>query len=508
MATKISDCIDLTMLSDGDSIDDDVQILEEPKNMMPPQKIHRPSNLAPPFLQAAKQQAPKPPPVPIPPDVPWGRLVALKDCKAVVRGRQYDLNENVRGQIQIGRASTSQIQFLDLTVSGIHCILKPVIRHGILVSCSIEDRSSNGTWLNSKKMVKKVPNQLKSGDVISLVQGFRRGTDNVAAFVFSPIRNKGPKSCLFFKQYRLGSELGRGTYATVRKCTKRLTQEEFAVKIIDLNSGLAQGWEVEELIKNARNEAAMQQELDHPNIIKVFDHFVDREAGTVYIVMEFVQGGELFVQLRRAGRYTEGEGRIIMKQILSATKQMNDNGITHRDMKPANILLEKKNELTVKVADFGVAVRKIDGMNTYTGSPMYFAPEVLRLKSRPKSHKNKTYSCSSDMWSVGVIMFNLLCARNPWTAAEFEKTLEKTKFDIIAKEPWPNISSEAKDLLRKLWNPDPETRLKAADALRHPWITQVKRKHQEMFSVSSGGSAVKSSQSSQGNSKKRRLGDC
>jgi serine/threonine protein kinase len=368
-------------------------------------------------------------------------------------------------------------------------VLTPKIKDGILVEVMIEDRSSNGTWHNSKRMPKKIPRKLKSGDIISLVQPFRRGTENVAAFVFSAIRNAGAESCLFFKDYKLGSELGRGTYATVRKCTHRTSKQEFAVKIIDLNSGMAQGWEVEELIKNAKNEAAMQQELDHPNVIKVYDHFVDRRAGTVYIVMELLLGGELFVQLRRAGKYNEAEGRVIMKQILSATKHMNELGITHRDMKPANILLEKKKELTVKIADFGVAVRKIDGMNTYTGSPMYFAPEVLRLKSRPKNAKLKTYCCSSDMWSVGVIMFNLLCARNPWTASEFEKSLEKTKFDIDVKSPWPSISSEAKDLLRQLWNPNPVTRLKAKDALQHPWIqnTVLKKRSAAELTVGVGG---------------------
>ena len=448
--------IDLSMLSDGSS--------EEVVELTKPGK----KKMAPVFTRHVKKDRSKN--NNIPKDVPWGRLVALKDCKAVTRGRQYDLRENDRQFTQVGRNSLSHVQMLDLTVSGEHCVLKPTIKNGILISATIEDRSSNGTWLNSKKMKKRQPRQLKSGDVISLVQPFRRGAENVAAFVFTAIRNPGPESCTFFMQYRLGMELGRGTYATVRKCTKRTTNEEFAVKIIDLNSGLAQGWEVNELIKNAENEAAMQQELNHPNVIKVFDHFVDTKAGTVYIVMELLAGGELFVQLRRAGRYSEVEGRIIMQQILSACQHMNEKGITHRDMKPANILLEKRHELTVKIADFGVAVRKIDNMTTYTGSPMYFAPEILKLKSKPKNSKAQTYNCSSDMWSVGVIMFNLLCARNPWTAIEFEKTLEKTPFDIERKDPWPSISPEAKDLLRKLWNPDGSTRLKAKDALLHPWI--------------------------------------
>ena len=116
--------------------------------------------------------------------------------------------------------------------------------------------------------------------------------------------------------------------------------------------------------------------------------------------------------------------------------------------------------------------------------------------AKPKNSKSQTYNCSSDMWSVGVIMFNLLCARNPWTALEFEKTLEKTPFDIERKDPWPSISPEAKDLLRKLWNPDASTRLKAKDALLHPWIQNtslLKRKRSlDKVDVGSGIGGIQS----------------
>ena len=408
-------------------------------------------------------------------DVPWGRLVALKNCKAVVRGRQWDLTENDRGLTQIGRNHASHVQFLDLTISGLHLEMHPKIdTNGVLKKVELIDKSSNGTWLNGKRMTKAKPTLIRSGDVFSLVQDYRASGENVAAFVFSAIRNSRGESVRFFQQYRLGRELGRGTYATVRKCTERETDQVYAVKIIDLNSGRAQGWEIKELIKNAKNEAAMQQELTHPNVIEVKELFIDEEAGTVYIVMEYMVGGELFNQLRRHGCYTERKAKLIMRQILSACAFMNSKGITHRDMKPANILLSEDNGTTVKIADFGVAVRKTKNMNTYTGSPMYFAPEVLRRKLHPKSVSGQTYSCSSDMWSVGVIMFNLLCARNPWTATEFEQTLEDSPFDIDKKRPWPKISAAAKDLLRKLWNPDHEERIEAKDALRHPWLKGTK----------------------------------
>lgn len=417
-------------------------------------------------------------------DVPWGRIVALKNCKAVVRGRQWDLTENDRKLTQIGRNHASHVQFLDLTISGLHLEMHPKIgSDGVLKKVELIDRSSNGTWLNGKRMTKAKRTTIRSGDVFSLVQNYRTGGENVAAFVFSAIRNSQGESVRFFQKYRLGQELGRGTYATVRRCTERETSKEYAVKIIDLNSGRAQGWEIKELVKNAKNEAAMQQELDHPNVIQVQELFVDKDAGTVYIVMEFMVGGELFNQLRRHGCYTEKKSKLIMRQILSACAFMNAKGITHRDMKPANILLTEDNGTTVKIADFGVAVRKTYGMSTYTGSPMYFAPEVLRRKLHPSTVVGKTYSCSSDMWSVGVIMFNLLCARNPWTATEFEKTLEDSKFDIDKKRPWPKISAAAKDLLRKLWDPNNETRLTAKDALRHPWLKGT----QEIISGESSG---------------------
>ena len=114
----------------------------------------------------------------------WGSLVALKDCIQVKFGEQYDLTDNKRGYTQVGRNSFSHVQLIDLTVSGEHCILRPTIKDGILIRATIEDRSSNGTWLNSKRMSKRVPRELKNGDVISLVQPYRSGEYNVAAFKF------------------------------------------------------------------------------------------------------------------------------------------------------------------------------------------------------------------------------------------------------------------------------------------------------------------------------------
>ena len=159
-----------------------------------------------------------------------------------------------------------------------------------------------------------------------------------------------------------------------------------------------------------------------------------------------------------------------MEQLLSTVKYMHEKSVTHRDLKPANILLG--GDLQVKIADFSESTLTVAGMTAYTGSPIYFAPEVLRQKMLDKT---PPYNCLADMWSLGVIMFNVLCARNPWKQQDLETQLENTQYNIDIRTPWPSISDNAKDLLRKMLSPA-DNRCSADDALRHPWFHQKKRK--------------------------------
>ena len=127
-------------------------------------------------------------------------------------------------------------------------------------------------------------------------------------------------------------------------------------------------------------------------------------------------------------------------------------------MKPANILLTKDNGTVIKIADFGVAVRKTKYEHVHR-IPYVFRPRSVTSKNR--SERLWRHSCSSDMWSVGVIMFNLLCAHNPWTASEFEKP-SRTLHSILIRR-----LREKSAMLRRicqLWNPDHEARLEAKDA--------------------------------------------
>jgi len=186
----------------------------------------------------------------------------------------------------------------------------------------------------------------------------------------------------------------------------------------------------------------------------------------LYIVTEIVSGGELFDRIVSKGSYTEKDAADLVVKFLEAIEYLHEKGIVHRDLKPENLLLKSKdNDSDVKLADFGLS--KIVGqevlMQTACGTPGYVAPEVLRQKG---------YGKAVDMWSVGVITYILLCGYPPFydeDQATLFETIIRGKFEFHA-EYWKDISSSAKDLIRKMLTVDPKKRLDAKQALKHPWV--------------------------------------
>lgn len=196
--------------------------------------------------------------------------------------------------------------------------------------------------------------------------------------------------------------VGGGHFGTVR--TARLRSDnraQFAIKSI-LRENIAKD------IKLLEEELAILQTVDHPNIIKFHQSYIDYRY--VHIVMEFCRGGELFDRIVKAQRFTEKHAADIMRQMLSAVKHLHEHGIVHRDLKPENYLMENKDDNSeVKLIDFGLSKRWMDGdgadkMHTVVGTPYYVAPEVLR----------GSYDKKCDIWSLGVILFVFLCGYPPF----------------------------------------------------------------------------------------------
>jgi len=214
-----------------------------------------------------------------------------------------------------------------------------------------------------------------------------------------------------------------------------------------------------------KNEIQILKDLDHPNIVKMFEFLEDEKR--IYIVTEICKGGELFDEILNRSKFDERDAAIVMKQLLSAVNYCHKNNIVHRDLKPENILLEQDRDLEkIKVVDFGTSlVYDMDrNLDEKLGTAYYIAPEVIK----------KSYTEKCDLWSSGVILYILLSGEPPFNdpRADNEAIMKKVeigKYDMD-HGVWKSISREAKDLVKKLLTYDPSERISAEDALQHPWI--------------------------------------
>ncbi|XP_057997076.1 CDPK-related kinase 3 isoform X2 [Hevea brasiliensis] len=223
-------------------------------------------------------------------------------------------------------------------------------------------------------------------------------------------------------------------------------------------------------IEDVRREVKILKALSgHKHLVKFYDACED--ANNVYIVMELCEGGELLDRiLARGGRYTEGDAKAIVVQILSVVSFCHLQGVVHRDLKPENFLFTTGgDDADMKLIDFGLSdfIRPDERLNDIVGSAYYVAPEVL----------HRSYSLEADIWSIGVISYILLCGSRPfWARTEsgiFRAVLRSDpNFDDL---PWPSISPEAKDFVKRLLNKDYRKRMTAVQALTHPWLRDDSR---------------------------------
>lgn len=269
----------------------------------------------------------------------------------------------------------------------------------------------------------------------------------------------------FEQVYTLDKILGQGAFASVYKCIEKSTGHIRAVKVVN-----KQGLCMEHFnLRQKLTEIQALKELDHPNILKIYEIYEDKRS--FYIVMEYCSGGELFDVVIKRRHFTDREAQTIMFQLLSAVSYFHDRNIIHRDLKPENILLEDSKEFFIKIADFGNSViyqnRKLKGC---FGSVYYIAPEVLA----------NNYNQKCDVWSCGVIMYILLTGRPPFNGRTDDEIFKNIKIGTynIEGDNLPILTDDAKDLIKKLLEKNPERRVTAANALEHRWIKRMNREVQ------------------------------
>ena len=267
------------------------------------------------------------------------------------------------------------------------------------------------------------------------------------------------------KHYKIIKKVGSGTFGSVYKVKHLQTGYYRAMKVIKRDIVNYQDDN-----KVFLKEIEILSLLDHPNIVKIYEYYTDEI--NYYIMSELAKGGELYEQIYLMKHYSEAYTAVIMEQLFSAVTYMHSKGIVHRDLKPENILLEAKDpkQPFIKIIDFGTAnfINDNENLKLKIGTPYYIAPEVL----------NRDYNKLCDVWSLGVIMFMLLCGYPPFDGNSDLEIMDKVlkgSYSVETKE-WGNVSKEAKELINKLLTYNYKHRISADLAKKDPWII----KHRNM----------------------------
>lgn len=253
--------------------------------------------------------------------------------------------------------------------------------------------------------------------------------------------------------YMLTKIIGKGSFSNVYKANhKDDINKLYAIKVIRLK-GLHK-----KIINNLDSEINIMMKIQHENITKLHD--VIKTNNHIYLIMDFCDGGDLHQYIKKNGKFDENNSKQIFLQIVNGIRFLHSNNLIHRDLKPHNILLSSNGN--IKIADFGfITIDTNNMLDTLCGSPIYMAPEILSFKK---------YDAKVDLWSCGIILFEMLTSYPPFTAVnhiQLLQTIETTDFkipdDVI-------ISNECMDLLKSLIVVNPKYRISFQNFFIHPFF--------------------------------------
>jgi NIMA (never in mitosis gene a)-related kinase len=244
-------------------------------------------------------------------------------------------------------------------------------------------------------------------------------------------------------KYHNFQRIGKGAYGEVYSAKIMNTDQSVCIKVIDLQGASQYGPPVEREIENWKN-------LDHVNIVKFYEYFYSNDK--LYIIIEYIEGGDLcsFVQMRKQQQqhFTEEQVLYLFRQMVSALYYLHNQKIIHRDIKPENIFLTK--DYVIKLGDFGtsVVVNTIYSNQTITGTPAYVSPEMM---------KGIQYSFSTDIWSLGCVLYELMTFQQPFGSNIFELL---NKIQNCSFQPIPDIySNQLNNVVERMLVEEVENRI-------------------------------------------------
>lgn len=339
----------------------------------------------------------------------------------------------------------------------------------------VEDTSTNGTFLNQARIGKGQTTVLANGDEIAAGVGVAR--DEVRYIVQLPKQSRpniqssmSPEAAACMQKYEIRQILGAGAFATVRCAINRSTGVKYAVKILNqrklaITNANAKATEL------FKREIEILQSTRHPNIVQYVDMWAD--TSDIFLVLEYLPGGDLMDYIMRRGKLGELETVKIIQQVLEALLYCHKIGIAHRDIKPENILLTSDTPPIAKLTDFGLAKMVEPGsfLKTFCGTLTYVAPEVISMHGRIAG----AYSTAVDMWSMGCVTFIMLAGSMPFVAEGQDAmmhAIQNGNYDDTALEDI-ELSGAGMDFIESLLRVNPEQRMSGQEALNHPWIRNI-----------------------------------
>ncbi|WPG97626.1 Hypothetical protein R9X50_00040600 [Acrodontium crateriforme] len=334
---------------------------------------------------------------------------------------------------------------------------------------------------NGSLNIRSQPNSPENNRVSQIANEHERDTKRNSAISNTSTNESGRRRKTYIGHWQLGKTIGKGGCSRVRVVRHRYRDQWGAVKIITRSTAEStRAQSLANLIESTRGntsfsvsgrkpipyglerEIAVMKLLEHPNIVRLYDVWENRNE--LYLIMEYVDGGELFHYVDKRKGLLEDETVLIFRQVVSALLYCHRLHICHRDLKPENILLDQR-DLTVKLIDFGMAALQPEGkqLSTPCGSPHYAAPEVV--SSKPYD------GTQADVWSCGVILYVMLTGTTPYNYSS-DGDIRVLFRDIARAKYWmpPDLSFEAKDLIKRIFVPDPKGRITMDEVWDHPLL--------------------------------------
>ncbi|XP_022965613.1 mitogen-activated protein kinase kinase kinase NPK1-like isoform X1 [Cucurbita maxima] len=326
------------------------------------------------------------------------------------------------------------------------------VRRSLVFRAPVENEDSHSPAIGVGALVDKINSSIRKSRVFSRHSPSSSAYPPILKETEPPIR------------WRKGELIGCGAFGRVYMGMNLGSGELLAVKQVLIAANGASKEKAQAHVKELEEEVKLLKDLSHPNIVRYLGTV--REDDSVNILLEFVPGGSISSLLGKFGAFPEAVIRTYTKQLLLGLEYLHKNGIMHRDIKGANILVDNKG--CIKLADFGaskqvVELATISGAKSMKGTPYWMAPEVILQTG---------HSFSADIWSVGCTVIEMATGKPPWSQQYQEVAVLFHIGTTKSHPPIPEqLSVEAKDFLLKCLQKEPNLRLAASELLKHPFVT-------------------------------------